>query len=299
MSKIHHAIRRLERQKSPDDSHGLPAHRGFLEDIQKYLTPLSEHDLTDRELRPRQERQLIVGSDKAARVDLRKCTNSGLVALLAPRSQPSEQYRALKTKIFQMQQGKELRSLLITSAGTSDGKSLTAINLALTMAHEIDCKVLLVEADLRRPSFQDYLGLPKLLGLSDYLLGSCSLDEVIHGTDLKDFCLVPAGAIPENPLELLNSGRMQSFLLQVSGKFDLAIVDSPPVLAVADADLLAAKVDGVVFVVRPGHTQADMLAKSMECLKGKRLLGTVLNSYEDEELRKRSYYYDYHGKELG
>ncbi len=292
MSKIHQAIRKLEANKSSDGSQRQSTQREILEDITKFILPLPTNDREQAEPKRSQDEHLLRMADNKS-VRLREHSNSHLVALSSPKSLPSEQYRALKTKIFHMQQERELKSLLITSAGISDGKTLTAINLALTMALEIDCKVLLVEGDLRRPSFQKYMELPTLLGLSHHLLGQCSERDIIHTTDLKNFCIVAAGMIPENPVELLNSQRMLDFLAGTTRQFDWVIVDAPPVLALADADLLATKVDGVVFVVRPGHTRADMLAKSMESLKGKNLLGTVLNSYSDRQMGKYSEYYSH------
>jgi protein-tyrosine kinase len=292
MSKIHQAIRKLE-NKSPESSQRLSTQREILEDITKFISPLPRNDQEQAKPEQSQEGHLFEIAEDHRSIKLSAYSNSHLVALSSPKSLPSEQYRALRTKIFHMQQERELKSLLITSAGISDGKTLTAINLALTMALEIDCKVLLIEGDLRRPSFQKYLELPNLPGLSHHLLGQRSAGEVIHPTDMKNFCFVAAGMIPENPVELLNSQRMQDFLADCTRQFDWVIVDAPPVLALADADLLATKVDGVIFVVRPGHTQADMLANSMESLKGKNLLGTVLNSYSDKEISKYSEYYSH------
>jgi capsular exopolysaccharide synthesis family protein len=190
-----------------------------------------------------------------------------------------------------MQEKKSLRILLVTSASMSDGKTLTAINLAFTMAHEIDRRVLLIEADLRRPSFQKCLGFSNKAGLSDFLSGKCQLEQILYKTNHRDLYLVPAGAVPENPAELLNSQNMQRFLTYVSERFNWVVIDSPPTIAVADADLLAVKVDGVILVVRSSHTPTDLLARSFESLKDKNLLGVVFNGYEDDEAKSYSSYY--------
>jgi protein-tyrosine kinase len=298
VSKIHQAIRRLERLASPDGTQPSTSQRDFLEDISRYIAPkdvdpnIEEFERTEKvplaplafDLEPRECIELSIPSD------------SKLVASLPSSSMVSERYRALKTKIFQLQEKRPLKTLLVTSASISDGKTLTAINLALTMAHEIDRKVLLVEADLRRPSFQKCLGFPEKLGLSDFLLERCPLEQIVYKTNHRDLYLAPAGTVPDNPTELLNSERMQRFLKHVSERFHWVVIDSPPTVAVTDADLLAGKVDGVIFVVRSSYTPTDLLAKAIDSLKGKNLLGVVFNGYEDDEAKSYSSYYHDSGK---
>lgn len=293
MSKIHQAIRRLEKLGSPDPTQSSTARRDFIEGITRYIALPKNGDSTIKELERSEEAPLTFDLEPPKPMELSIPSDSKLVASLPSSSMASERYRALKTKIFQMQEKKPLKILLVTSASMSDGKTLTAINLALTMAHEIDRRVLLVEADLRRPSFQKCLGIPETLGLSDFLSERCPLEQILYKTNHRDLYLVPAGTVPENPAELLNSQRMQRFLTHVSERFHWVVVDSPPTVAVADADLLAGKVDGVIFVVRSSHTPTDLLTKSIESLKGKNLLGVVFNGYEDDEAKSYSSYYNY------
>src|SRR5262245_3525581 len=216
-----------------------------------------------------------------------------LVTLISPKAIVSEQYRTLRAKILQMQREKGLKTLLVTSTAMSEGKTLTAANLALTMAQEIDLRVLLVDCDLRRPAIHRCLGIPQELGMSDYLSQNCSLESIICNTNLRHFSVVTAGAVAQNPAELLNSSRMDEFLSSTAQTFDWVIVDSPPIVALADADVLASKVDGIVFVVRAFQTPTSLFQKSMESLRTKNVLGIVFNGDEDQETSKYSAYYRY------
>jgi capsular exopolysaccharide synthesis family protein len=218
---------------------------------------------------------------------------SKVVALLSPRSIPSEQYRTLKARLCQLRSQARLKSMVVTSAGMADGKTTTAVNLAVTLAHEIGAKILLVDGDLRRPKLHSKLGVPQAPGLVDYLNERERMENIIRHTDFQGLYLVPAGIAPEQPAELLNSKHMTSFLQDAAEEFDWVIVDSPPVAALADAELLASKVDGVLFVVRAMQTPMDLLANAMDCLKDRRLLGIVLNCHEDFKMTKYSSYYNY------
>ena len=212
--------------------------------------------------------------------------NPKLVALVSPKANVSEQYRTLRAKILQMQREKGLKTLLVASAGVSEGKTLTAINLASTMAQEIDLKILIVDGDLRRPAVHQYLGTPHALGISDYLTENCSLESIICNTNLRNFFVVTAGTVVEKPAELLNSSRMDEFLSYAAQTFDWVIFDSPPLAGLADGDVLASKVDGIVFVVRAFQTPASLFQKAMETLRTKNVLGVVLNGDEDQETGK-------------
>jgi protein-tyrosine kinase len=216
-----------------------------------------------------------------------------LVALVSPTAIVSEQYRTLRAKILQIQREKGLKTLLVTSTGMAEGKTLTAINLALTMSQEIDLKVLIVDCDLRRPAVHRCLGIPQDLGISDYLSQKCSLESIISETSLRSFAVTTAGTVSEKPAELLNSSRMDEFLGYAAQTFDAVIVDSPPVVALADADVLASKVDGVLFVVRALQTPTSLFQRSMESLRAKNVLGIVFNGDEDQETSKYSAYYRY------
>ena len=222
-----------------------------------------------------------------------------LVSLFAPKAIVSEQYRTLRAKILQMEMEKGLKTLLVASTGPSEGKTLTAINLALTMAQEIDLKILIVDGDLRRPAVHRYLGTPHAEGLSDYLSQNCSLESIVCNTNLRNFFVVSAGTVAEKPAELLNSSRMDDFLSYAVETFDWVILDSPPLTALADAHVLASKVDGILFVVRAFQTPISLFQKSLESLRAKNIVGVVFNGDTDEEASKYSAYYGHEKNRAG
>jgi protein-tyrosine kinase len=320
MSRIHQAVLRVERQATlettchlkirPETTDGLESSESHPSDQTFPIIPEREQEQppilslddyekrqafpitpeTDQEQPPLQKnctRETLVSRDLTIHPDPK------LVALVTPKAIVSEQYRTLRAKILQMQPEKGLKTLLVASAGMSEGKTLTAINLALTMAQEIDLKVLIVDGDLRRPSVHRYLGTPHALGISDYLSHNCSLESIICSTNLRNFSVVTAGTVAEKPAELLNSSRMDEFLSYAAQTFDWVILDSPPLVALADADVLASKVDGVVFVVRALQTPTSLFQKSMESLRARNVLGIVFNGDEDQEASKYAAYYHY------
>lgn len=217
--------------------------------------------------------------------------NPKLVSWLAPKSVASEQYRSLKAKIFQMRGTQRLKTLLVTSATASEGKTLSSINLALTIAQEIDQKILLIDTDLRRPSVHKVLGIPAEKGLSALLCNLLSPDEAILQTEIPNLCVTVAGSIPQNPAELLNTQHMRNFLSFASERFDWVILDSPPLVPLADSEFLSSAVDGILLVVRAHHAPASMVIKSAETLKGKNVLGVIFNC--SDQVTSSSYYYYY------
>ncbi len=203
--------------------------------------------------------------------------NPLLVAGLAPKSPAAEQYRGLRTRLAQTEGAHNLRSFLITSPQKGEGKSITAANLALTMAQELHRNVVLVEADLRKPSLQHLFGLPACPGLADYLAGAVDLTSVMKFLPDYHLTVVPGGTAPTNPAELLGSTAMRRMLDQLRTRFDRVILDSPPVLPLADVAVLAPLVDGALLVVRAGMTPKPAIENALRAFDSSRLLGLVLN----------------------
>ncbi len=203
--------------------------------------------------------------------------NPLLVAGLAPKSPAAEQYRGLRTRLAQTEGAHNLRSFLITSPQKGEGKSITAANLALTMAQELHRNVVLVEADLRKPSLQHLFGLPPCPGLADYLAGAADLASVMKFLPDYHLTVVPGGTAPTNPAELLGSTAMRRMLDQLRTRFDRVILDSPPVLPLADVAVLAPLVDGALLVVRAGMTPKPAIENALRAFDSSRLLGLVLN----------------------
>ena len=201
-----------------------------------------------------------------------------LVAAIAPHSAIAEQYRAIRTRISQREDQAPVRTVMVTSPGTREGKSITAANLALTTAQELQRRVVLVDGDLRRPSVQALFGIDVSgPGLSDVLSGQATLDEAL--VYLPDFGLtvLPAGTTPPFPTELLGSTAMRRVLDTLRARFDRVLLDVPPVMPLADVGTVAPLVDGVVVVVRAGVTQRPALDQALSALDETKVLGLVLN----------------------
>jgi capsular exopolysaccharide synthesis family protein len=200
-----------------------------------------------------------------------------LVAGLAPASPAAEQYRGLRTRLGQAENGTALRSMLVTSPLKGEGKSITAANLALTMAQELHRRVVIVEADLRKPSLQQLFGLPPGPGLAEFLMGAADLKDVMKFLPEYHLTVVPGGGAPMNPAELLGSTAMRRLLEHLRTRFDRVILDTPPVLPLADVAVLAPLVDAALLVVRAGFTPRPALENALRGFDASRLVGVILN----------------------
>lgn len=220
-------------------------------------------------------------------------TKRKLVTKTDPKSPISEQYKTIRTNINFSSVDRDLRSIMVTSSGPGEGKSTTAANLAVVFAQQ-GKNVLLVDADMRKPTAHYTFNLTNTFGFTTVLTRQKTLREVVHPSDVDHLDLLTCGPVPPNPAELLSSRSMEEFLVDVYGDYDLVIFDTPPVLAVTDAQVLANQCDGTVLVVSSGTTEIESAQKARDLLqatKGK-LLGVVLNN---REVKDTSYYY-YYGK---
>ncbi|MBW3110308.1 CpsD/CapB family tyrosine-protein kinase [Bacillus sp. MCCB 382] len=220
-------------------------------------------------------------------------TKRKLVTKTDPKSPISEQYKTIRTNINFSSVDREIRSILVTSAGPGEGKSTTAANLAVVFAQQ-GKKVLLVDSDMRKPTAHYTFNLTNTFGLTTVLTKQHTLSEVTNPSDVENLSILTCGPVPPNPAELMSSRAMEHFLVEAYQAYDMLIFDTPPILAVTDAQVLANQVDGTVLVVSSGTTEIDSAVKAKEMLsstKGK-LLGVVLNN---RELKDTSYYY-YYGK---
>jgi capsular exopolysaccharide synthesis family protein len=215
-----------------------------------------------------------------------------LITKLNPKSPISEQYRTVRTNIQFSSVDEEIRSLLVTSSGPSEGKSSTTANLAVVYAQQ-GKRVLLIDADMRKPTMHYTFRLDNLRGLSNVLVGENSMEEAVNQTDVENLDVMSCGPIPPNPSELLASRKMETFLKEAKLSYDIVIFDTPPVLAVTDAQILANLVDGTILVVRSGETEIEPAQKAKEALQPAqaKLLGVVLNGRE----KQASNYYYYYG----
>ena len=204
-----------------------------------------------------------------------------LVAAIAPQSTAAERYRLLRTRIKQAERGRTLRSIIITSPSKGDGKSLTAANLALTMAQEFHQRVLLLDADLRRPSVARMFGLGDGPGLTEVLMGVADVESALVHLEDQHLTLLPAGSPVAQPAELLGSAPMRRVLDTLSKTYDRILIDMPPVAPLADVHVLSPSVDGVLMIVRAGSTPKPAIERALGGLDINKVLGLVLNGTGD------------------
>ena len=224
-----------------------------------------------------------------------------LITLSKPRMPVSESFRSLRTNLQFSGIDAPLKTLLITSASPSDGKSSVAANLATVIAQS-DKEVVIVDGDMRRPTMHKVFKLSNRLGLSDYFIRTPDkMTGVVKKTAVNGLSIITSGSLPPNPSELLASTKMQDVINLLAKHFDMVILDSPPLLAVTDALILAKSVDGVILVIDPKKTKRGAIQQAVEQLKrlDARLLGIVLNNIK---VKRSSYYYNreyYYSKHYG
>ncbi len=227
---------------------------------------------------------------KQARINT---TMRHLIAKLNPKSPISEQYRTIRTNLQFSSVDGEMKKLLVTSSGPSEGKSSTVANLAIVYAQQ-GKKVLLIDGDMRKPTVHYTFRIDNRRGLSSTLVGETTLDESVEKSDVQDLDVLTCGPIPPNPSELLGSKAMVKLMEQASDYYDVILFDTPPILAVTDAQILANICDGSILVLRSKLTDYEAAQKARDLLQPAhaKLLGTVLN---DLEVKKSSNYHYYYG----
>jgi capsular exopolysaccharide synthesis family protein len=215
-----------------------------------------------------------------------------LIAKNAPKSPITEQYRTIRTNIQYASVDQAIRSIVVTSSGPMEGKSTTVANLAVVFAQQ-GKKTLLIDADLRKPTAHYTFQLPNTFGLTSVLTKQVELMDAVHMTDVENLFVLTSGPIPPNPAELLASGSMEYLLKEAYNLYDFILFDSPPVLTVTDAQVLANLVDGSILVTSSGTTDRDGAIKAKELLSNAnaKLLGAVLNNKKADKNTHYYYYY--------
>jgi capsular exopolysaccharide synthesis family protein len=203
-----------------------------------------------------------------------------------------EQYRRLAATLHDLQADKGVKTVLITSAVPHEGKTLSVVNLALTLSDAYRRRVLLIDADLRRPALHDVLGLPNRRGLHEALLAQNGALPLVQVSPL--LAVLPAGQPDPNPIAGLASERMRALLAEGARAFDWVLLDAPPVMLLPDAGLLSKLIDGVVFVIGAGTTPFPMVERAIAELGRDCIIGTVLNRVEEQTIPATGYYHQYY-----
>ena len=221
-------------------------------------------------------------------VDLELCpclsvavpTDSRLVSIEKEDSLGAEKFRFLAVRLRQLRQSRPLKKVLITSTIPQEGKSTVAANLACTLARRKPQKTLLLEGDLRRPTIAERFGLGRVAGLSEWFRGESTAMN-IYRLESLGLWVMPAGNAAENPLELMQSGKLPALMEQLTAWFDWIVIDSPPVLPLGDTSIWARLADGIMLVTRPGVTEKHQLERGLEALDKSKLLGALVNGSTD------------------
>lgn len=220
---------------------------------------------------------------------------SSLITFTNPKSLNAEQFRSLRTNIEFAQVDRQLKSLLVSSSIPAEGKSTVSSNLAYVMA-QTEKRVLLVDADLRKPTVHLTFQLNNKQGLTTLLANpEIRFNEIVQYSREFNLFFLPSGPIPPNPSELLGSARMKALMDELSDNFDIIIYDAPPVTAVADPQILATRVDGVLFIARYGYTRKEEIKEAKKALDNvnANVIGYVMNRQEQEDSGSNYSYYGY------
>ena len=274
MGKIYDALEKSQKERKPT----VATNKGAIVDF---------YEKTSRKEQASGLQQPIISDDRVDR---------NLVTYLDPQSLESEMFKILRGSLLFPSEGVPPRSILITSALPGEGKSFVATNLAVSIAQNINEYVLLVDADIRKPSVHHYFGFDQTNGLADYLRQPAPLSDMLLKTGIDKLTVLPGGHPPHNPAELLSSKAMSALLKEVTERYSdrYIVIDSPPPQLTAETSAIARQVDGIVIVVKYGSTPRQMVEELVDTLGKEKILGCVMNWFD---LRSSSYYgYGKYGK---
>ena len=233
--------------------------------------------------------------DRVKTIPFTPSPDASLLDVNRPNEAPAEEFRSLRTRLNHLQNLQPIHTVVITSASPAEGKSFTAANLALAQAQMEGNMTLLADFDFRRPVVHTLFQVPRSPGITDYLQGKASLDEIVRKVDGASLCIMPAGEAVLNPLELLNLPEAKTLLDGLPKLFNWVVIDTPPLLFAADANLLSTMAHGLILVVRIGHTTIDAVTRAIGSLCENNVLGIVVNGAHKGELySKYTYYHSYY-----
>jgi capsular exopolysaccharide synthesis family protein len=281
MSNIFNALQRAEGGNAAADGSGLLLATDLLQAAEQKL----RGSALSGDQRPSIEVFDADAPASASTEDLERCPvlpfsireESHLVSVAEEGSLGAEKFRFLAVRLRQLRQSRPLKKILITSTIPQEGKSTVAANLACTLARRRKQKTLLLEGDLRRPNIVNQFGVGKHAGICEWLSGRTESINIYKLENLG-LWILPAGAAPQNPLELMQSGKLFLLMEQLEAWFDWIVIDSPPVLPLADTSLWSRLADGIVLVTRKGITEKQQLLRGLEAIEKSKLLGALVNS---------------------
>jgi protein-tyrosine kinase len=291
MSRIHDALKRAEQERATSMGGNVEPVLGQ-PDLQPVNMP--ERSQTQTAVMPAMPGSAFSYEALLARCPLSNWSPDSRTMLFFQEDENrrgAEEFRTLRSRLYQIREKLPLKRLMVTSALPKEGKSFVAANLAQVIVRQHGRRVLLIDADLRSPGMHRHLGASQTPGLSDYLLGECDELAIMQRGPMENLFFVPAGRQATGAPELLANGRLKLFLQRVEPMFDWIIMDTPPVIPVADSTLLANFCEGVLMVVRSNATPSDLARKAREEFQDKLLLGVVLNGIPADQLPQSRYYY--------
>jgi protein-tyrosine kinase len=294
MSRVHDALKRAEMggMMPPEDPPAIPAGVGsFNPDLRPPAGPVNGAPAAA----PAGPLRLNIHPGMLAEVQVvpfSPAPESHLLELNNSHETPAEEFRTLRTRLNHLQSLQPLHTIVVTSPSPAEGKTFTAVNLALAQSHLAESSVLLGDFDLRRPIVHSLFQIDRAPGLSDFLTGQCTFAQAIRRVEAMNLYLLPAGSPVKNPLELLNMRQAKLLFEELPRSFNWSVFDTPPLLFSADANLLSTMADGTILVVKIGSTTFDNVTRAMQSLCENNVLGIVANGARASELySKYTYYY--------
>jgi exopolysaccharide/PEP-CTERM locus tyrosine autokinase len=268
MGKMFDALQKAERERDPESK------RVFQETAP--INSISDRRKVEQERDPEPKRVFHKAAPKDIALDKRS------VSYFDPSSMVAEQFKRLRTYVIKPGMENSPKTILVTSAMAGEGKSMVAINLAITIAVDLNSNALLVDCDLRNPSLSRWFGFREQRGLSNYLLGEAQLPELLVKTSIDKLTILPGGTIQENPVELIGSKKMGSLVADLKMRYDdrYIILDSSPLLATTEPRVLSEMADGIIFVIKSADTPRESIQQALKLLDKKRIIGVVLNQLE-------------------
>jgi protein-tyrosine kinase len=301
MSRIHEALKKAEQERLPDH----PTAESVAPEERVIAAPDSRAGLASDAFLPVSGASILAPAASVEYLrfdDLRaRCAHPqwnpdpNMNVFFNPALSPhgAEQFRTLRSRLYQLRAAQPLRTVLITSSAPTEGKTFVTSNLAQAIVRQPDRRALIIDADLRRPRLHVPLGAPSKPGLTDYLRGEADEISIIQHGHEGNLCFIPGGIEVTNPSELLSNGRLKKLLDHLTPVFDWVLLDSPPCLPVADASILADVCDGVLLVVRAASTPSEVAQKACQELNGRNIVGVVLNGAEHSQVYGSAYYQHY------